>query len=218
MFRTWKSFVGSVGLGSRVRPMRSFRSPFVRFQSGQASAKSATGLKALVKEYGYSALGVYLALSAFDLPLCYVFVHSMGKEKIEYYENQAKQQFGYGVSDDELKKRQAINKIEEDIENEGTVEPKSTGIISYVRAQFSWTEFALAYGIHKSLIFIRVPICAAITPGVVAVLRRWGFKIGTDKLAQTAALATEQIKDLTALSAKFGTRATARKKWFSWFF
>ena len=40
-----------------------------------------------------------------------------------------------------------------------------------------WTQVALAYAIHKSLIFIRVPLTAAITPKVVKVLRTWGVDI-----------------------------------------
>jgi hypothetical protein len=37
---------------------------------------------------------------------------------------------------------------------------------------------ALAYAIHKSFIFIRVPLAAAITPKVVKTLRSWGWDIG----------------------------------------
>lgn len=37
---------------------------------------------------------------------------------------------------------------------------------------------ALAYAIHKSFIFIRVPLTAAITPKVVKTLRSWGWDIG----------------------------------------
>lgn len=176
------------------------------------------GLKELMKEYGYSALGIYLGLSAIDLPLCYLLVHSMGKDEIEYYENKAKQQFGYGLSDEELAKKQEIIKIEE-MQNEKDVVPdENQSMFSYVLAQFSWTEFAIAYGIHKSLIFIRVPICAAITPGVVKALRRWGFKIGSDKLGTTAAVAKDAINNVTANSARFGTRPDGKKRWFSWFF
>ncbi|THC94591.1 hypothetical protein EYZ11_005914 [Aspergillus tanneri] len=40
-----------------------------------------------------------------------------------------------------------------------------------------WTQVALAYAIHKSLIFVRVPLTAAITPKVVKVLRQWGWDI-----------------------------------------
>jgi N-terminal acetyltransferase 2 len=37
---------------------------------------------------------------------------------------------------------------------------------------------ALAYAIHKSFIFIRVPLTAAVTPKVVKTLRSWGWDIG----------------------------------------
>lgn len=40
-----------------------------------------------------------------------------------------------------------------------------------------WTELALAYAIHKSFIFIRVPLTAAVTPKVVKVLKRWGWDL-----------------------------------------
>lgn len=40
------------------------------------------------------------------------------------------------------------------------------------------TQLALAYAIHKSFIFVRVPLAAAILPKVVRVLRGWGWEIG----------------------------------------
>lgn len=43
------------------------------------------------------------------------------------------------------------------------------------------TQLALAYAIHKSFIFIRVPLTAAVTPKVVKVLRSWGWQIGKKK-------------------------------------
>lgn len=179
----------------------------VRFQS-TSTKQTPKGLKALMKEYGYSALGVYLLLSALDLPLCYALVHTAGREKIEYYENKVKQYFGYGKSDEELKRIQEINKIEDAAEPQET----PTGPLSW----FSWTEFAIAYGIHKSVfIFVRVPLTAALTPTIVKTLRGWGFKIGSDKLATTAAIAKDNIA--SASSAKFGTRPTRKNKWF-WFF
>ena len=46
------------------------------------------------------------------------------------------------------------------------------------------TQLALAYAIHKSFIFIRVPLTAAITPKVVKVLRSWGWQIGKKKVKQ----------------------------------
>lgn len=188
--------------------------------------KKPQGIKALMKEYGYPALAVYLALSMIDLPICYVLVHSMGQEKIQYYENKVKQAFGYGVSDAELKHQQEVQKIEAGIDQddnaieEQKAAQRDQNMIQYVMSQFSWTEFAIAYGLHKSLIFIRLPITAAITPGIVKLLRSWGFRIGTDKLSTTANLAKDLAKsgykDITASSGKFGTRAGKRKWW--WFF
>jgi hypothetical protein len=43
-------------------------------------------LKHLSKEYGYSALGVYLALSALDFPFCFLAVRTIGSERIGEYE------------------------------------------------------------------------------------------------------------------------------------
>ncbi len=43
------------------------------------------------------------------------------------------------------------------------------------------TQLALAYAIHKSFIFVRVPLAAAITPKIVKVLRSWGWQIGKKK-------------------------------------
>lgn len=179
----------------------------IRFQS-TSTKETPKGLKALMKEYGYSALGVYLVMSALDMPLCYAVVHTAGRENIEYYENKVKQYFGYGKSDEELKRIQEINRLEE----AEHPEDKLTGLFSW----FSWTEFAIAYGIHKSVfIFVRVPLTAALTPSIVKTLRSWGFKIGSDKLATTAAIAKGNIA--SASSAKFGTRPSRKSKWF-WFF
>lgn len=205
-----------------VRIMRPLRLPvFRRLQSTSSGAtKKPSGIKALIKEYGYAGLGVYLLLTAVDLPICYVVVHSAGKEQIEGYENKVKQFFGYGKSEDDLRKAQEINRINDEVlaAAEVQVDPKDETWFHYLYSQFSWTEFALAYGIHKSLIFIRVPITAAITPGIVKALRGWGFRIGSDKLSKSAAIAKDTIKDYTASSPKFGLPASSRKRWFSWFF
>lgn len=52
-----------------------------------------------------------------------------------------------------------------------------------------WTQLALAYAIHKSFIFVRVPLTAAVTPKIVKTLRGWGWNIGrpTTRKARSAA-------------------------------
>lgn len=170
----------------------------VRFQTTiTPPPQKAKGMKALVKEYGYSALGIYLFLSALDLPICYWIVHSAGKEQIEIYENKVKQYFGFGKSDDELKRIQEIKRIEEEnLQGVVSEPPKKDEMFPW----FSWTELAIAYGIHKSVfIFVRVPLTAAITPSIVKLLRGWGFQIG-NKITPT-----------------LGVAATKKHKWF-WFF
>jgi hypothetical protein len=44
-------------------------------------------MKHLSKEYGYSAVAVYLGLSALDFPFCFLAVRMIGTEKIAEYEH-----------------------------------------------------------------------------------------------------------------------------------
>ena len=170
-------------------------------------------------------MGVYLGLSAIDLPICYIVVHSMGSEKIEYSQNKLKLAFRYGgLEEEEFKLQQELKRLERELETEndpdgnGNGNGKKVDWFKYIISQFSWTEFAIAYGIHKSFIFIRLPITAAITPAIVKILRRWGFNIGA-KGFQTVStnLTANAMKDVTASSARFGTTPSAKKKWW-WFF
>lgn len=39
-------------------------------------------MRKLSREYGWSGLGVYLALSALDFPFCYLLVRTLGTERI----------------------------------------------------------------------------------------------------------------------------------------
>jgi hypothetical protein len=44
-------------------------------------------LRKLSKEYGYSAVGVYFALSALDFPFCFLAVRLAGADRIGHYEH-----------------------------------------------------------------------------------------------------------------------------------
>jgi hypothetical protein len=44
-------------------------------------------LKKLSREYGWSALGVYLLLSALDFPLCFAAVRLLGVDRIGHWEH-----------------------------------------------------------------------------------------------------------------------------------
>lgn len=59
------------------------------------------------------------------------------------------------------------------------------GLAERVDKSGLWTELALAYAVHKSFIFIRVPLTAAVTPKIVKVLRGWGWNIGKKGKSKT---------------------------------
>lgn len=66
---------------------RSPPDPTPNLNSGGAAAEAepqslGARMRKLSREYGWSALGVYFALTALDFPFCYLFVRQMGTEKI----------------------------------------------------------------------------------------------------------------------------------------
>ena len=69
------------------------KKPPRRLQSTQAEATSEANLslsarmKKLSREYGWSAVGVYLLLSALDLPFCLLAVRLVGVDKIGHWEH-----------------------------------------------------------------------------------------------------------------------------------
>lgn len=44
-------------------------------------------MKKLSREYGWAALGVYMALTVLDFPFCFLAVRSLGTERIGHYEH-----------------------------------------------------------------------------------------------------------------------------------
>lgn len=177
------------------QPTRNFHWSRPRFNSANntGSSNSRPSLKELTKKYGWTAFGVYMTLSAIDLPLCFLFVHSLGKERVEELEHKVKGWFGMKTDE----KTDTHEEVEsEDKNNSEQADNSNWGLLL--------TEFGIAYAIHKSVfIFVRVPATAAITPWAVKTLKRWGFNIGSKK---------------TPPKNQFGTPPTNRQKWTSWFF
>lgn len=50
-------------------------------------------LKKLSKEYGWTAVGVYFALSVLDFPFCFLAVRLLGTDRIGHYEDVVKNAF-----------------------------------------------------------------------------------------------------------------------------
>ncbi|ODV88152.1 hypothetical protein CANARDRAFT_5450 [[Candida] arabinofermentans NRRL YB-2248] len=215
---------GNASFFSKFHPV-SYRSLFKdviartrRFNSTRApipspTEKKPTGIKLLIQEYGYSALGIYLGLSCIDLPICFLLVHSAGEDKIK--ELQDKALYWFGLDKWAFKKKQSDSDPDSDSDS-------SEGIVTSTL----WTEFAVAYAIHKSLIFIRLPITAAITPAVVGKLRSLGFNVGKFTSAAKHSVGQEGLKGTLTKDGirgmaknmshtqDFGKPASKTQRWF----
>lgn len=177
----------------------------------QGSPKQGTeppkqsGIKGLIHRYGYAALAIYLGLSVVDFAITFGLVHSMGEEKVKQLEDTVKKFFGFDSSKSKGEKEYGgrIDMSEDPLNEETAGKPKkpSSWISSTLLA-----EIGVAFAIHKSLIFLRVPFTMAITPPIVKALQRWGFQIGKARLP-------------TSTGTTLGTKATTNQRWFSgWFF
>ncbi|RMJ28328.1 peptide alpha-N-acetyltransferase Nat2 [Aspergillus sp. HF37] len=177
----------------RTRPIRSPRTPPRRGYSthpNKEEPKSDTKhasfsqrMRRLSREYGWSALGVYLLLSALDFPFCFAAVRLLGVDRIGHYEQVIMDSLrsvlpgGFGGLEEE-----GGSGSEGDGDGAGDESQIARANRRNSGAEASiWTQLALAYAIHKSFIFLRVPLTAAVTPKVVKVLRRWGWDIGKRK-------------------------------------
>lgn len=67
-----------------------------------------------------------------------------------------------------------------------------------------WTQLALAYAIHKSFIFVRVPLTAAVTPKIVKTLRGWGWNIGRPTRKAKGAVTKGAATSGTSTAGKTG--------------
>ncbi|KAI9794789.1 MAG: hypothetical protein M1816_002917 [Peltula sp. TS41687] len=147
-------------------------------------------MRKLSREYGWSALGVYVLLSVLDFPLFFLAVRTLGAEKIGHWEHVVVEWIREVVPWElpQRKKSESLSVDDQLVSQEGVdggltaKETDENGEKRIAAANASiWTELALAYAVHKSFIFFRVPLTAAITPRVVKILRRWGWDLGKRK-------------------------------------
>ncbi|KAI9678150.1 MAG: hypothetical protein M1817_006095 [Caeruleum heppii] len=162
--------------------------PTPNLNSPEPSLSLSQRLRKLSREYGWSALGVYLLLSALDFPFCFLAVRTLGTDRIGHWEHVVIENVKKVIPWDVVGKRVGEEKdigveLERAAQGEGDM---GWGVEEAEKANKEsnasiWTQLALAYAIHKSFIFIRVPLTAAVTPKVVRVLRGWGWDIGKRK-------------------------------------
>ncbi|EGD88380.2 uncharacterized protein TERG_04631 [Trichophyton rubrum CBS 118892] len=180
---------------STISPLRCIRSqfsrrpytrrPFTRANSTNTdpSAKPSFSqrMRTLSREYGWAAVGVYFFLSALDFPFCFAAVRLLGVDRIGHYEH-----IIVGSVKDAIAKiwpsKERDARLRSEDENEIGIADNIEEVQKTVKGEASiWTQLALAYAIHKSFIFFRVPLTAAVTPKIVKSLRRWGWNIGKRK-------------------------------------
>ncbi|KAK0102394.1 hypothetical protein ONS95_006014 [Cadophora gregata] len=157
-------------------------------------------LKKLSREYGWSAVGVYFLLSAADFPFCYLLVKYLGTERIGHWEEiivtNVKKLIPDSVENFWHEWRASMKKAEQEFTGDDVVsdavEMAGWGVEEATEKNKKdaslATTLALAYAIHKSFIFVRVPLTAAVTPKVVKMLRSWGWDIGKRTTKEAKAL------------------------------
>lgn len=140
-------------------------------------------------------MGVYLLLTALDFPFCFLAVRWLGTDRIGHWEHVLVSWFWsivpYPFPERENPQAVEFESVGKKAEEYGVVSEQSeVGVPGYdhgvkeaeKRNQSEnasiWTQLALAYAIHKSFIFVRVPLTAALTPKIVKTLRGWGWDIG----------------------------------------
>ncbi|USP76627.1 hypothetical protein yc1106_03901 [Curvularia clavata] len=169
------------------KPHTGSHNPTPHLGSPEPAPSVSQRLKKLSREYGWTALAVYLGLSALDFPLCFLAVRLLGTDRIGHYEEVIKDALWSVVrlvlpnAGRKPAEASAGEDIAEATDREGYVEAgRAVGHNGGADASI-WTQLGLAYLVHKSLIFFRVPLTAAVLPKVVKTLRRWGYDIGKRK-------------------------------------
>lgn len=180
--------------------------PTPNLGSPEAAPSFSQRMRKLSREYGWVALGVYLGLSVLDFPFCFLAVRMLGTDRIGRWEHAAVTAFWNFVhvafpNAHREKKLEGAVQTEagqvrdgavSDMDEVAAAEEANAGEeasrCSIQRCETPadavvaiWTQLALAYAIHKSFIFVRVPLTAAVTPKIVKVLRGWGWNIGKRK-------------------------------------
>lgn len=79
--------VGRWRLNSTQQSTKQSPNPTPQLGSPEPAPSLSQRLKKLSREYGWSAVGVYLALSALDFPFCFLAVRALGTERIGQWEH-----------------------------------------------------------------------------------------------------------------------------------
>ncbi|CAK1363378.1 hypotheticalsprotein [Cercospora beticola] len=181
-------------LGKRLwRTVQGKARPNVRTRRGYSS-QAADGakprslserMKEMSRKYGWTVTGIYLGLSVLDFPFCFLAVKWFGTERIAEIEHKIMDGF-WDIAEKvmpSLKDRRLEKEASAAEEAAAAAREAGDQVAEQAKSKNPGlgTQLLLAYGVHKSLIFFRIPITLAITPKVVKQLRKWGWQIGKPK-------------------------------------
>ncbi|GAA6009223.1 hypothetical protein JCM10207_004314 [Rhodosporidiobolus poonsookiae] len=171
-------------------------------------------IKILFRKHGWTALVVYLVLSALDFGLCFLLIYAVGADKVRAAEDWVLDNLGWrrkdGDDDHPGRIRQAVQGWKNrhghgEAKTVGTDQkalvgggeahaPVEAAVASVKQDDKGYSALAttavLAYAIHKTaLLPFRVGVTVAITPKVVRTLQSWGWKVGMAGAATAPAAA-----------------------------
>ncbi|KAL1922114.1 uncharacterized protein VTP21DRAFT_10756 [Calcarisporiella thermophila] len=124
--------------------------------------------KELMKKYGPMSVVVYMGVSTIDLGATFAILQIAGGEHVLKIEDWCKENLGFWkklYGGDSHEEDQAVAVVEKE-KAQGNGQPSV------------WTVFAIAYGIHKLLVPLRLGLTAAITPPLVKKLQSMGWRVG----------------------------------------
>ena len=123
-------------------------------------------------------MGMYLLLSAIDLPLTLAGVHWVGADRIEPVLDAAKKQYRTVRHGEQI----AREMEEEDKEKRAAAQAEEAASgakgrdVRWIGSATFWAELAVAYAIHKTAMLpVRAGLTVAWTPRVVEWLRARGW-------------------------------------------
>jgi hypothetical protein len=133
-----------------------------------------------------------LGLTVLDFPFCFLAVRMLGTDRIGHYEHVVVESIKNVIrlAFPNFGKKKATEGegppgVDEALEfaaREGTAGYGNDIVLAQKKDNGEdasiWTQLALAYAIHKSFIFIRIPLTAALLPKVAKTLRGWGYNVG----------------------------------------
>ncbi|KTW26021.1 hypothetical protein T552_03291 [Pneumocystis carinii B80] len=153
-----------------LRVLRTSCTPYSTCKTGEISVKEHYNksksflerLRHLMRQYGIVGAYVYFSICLIDFGISLALVKSLGTTTIGFYEKKIISKIenftGWRPKNNRIS-------LSENKENEKNTEASI------------WAEIAIAYGIHKLLIFVRVPLTAVFTPPLVRLLIRQGWSI-----------------------------------------